>query len=316
MKKIIFTALFVLASAIAFGQAKKPSIMVVPSDLWCNKNGYMTIIDNQGVQESIPDYGRALMNSTELLPVISQINGLMADRGFPLKNLESTMKSINQQAAELAAVSSKNGAEVQTNPLMELRKRAKADIILQLTWTVNTMGPKRSITYTMQGLDSYTNKEIATSTGTGAPSFTAELPVLLSEAVSSHIDEFCDRLQTHFEDLLTNGREISLKVNVFDNDACIDLESEFGDKELREIIEDWIGNNTVSHRYSLADDSELYMNFEDVRIPIYDDAGKPLDANAFGRKLVKYLRGEPCSIEKIKLVNQGLGQVTLIIGDK
>lgn len=87
-----------------------------------------------------------------------------------------------------------------------MRQRAKADIIVQLTWTVNQTGPKRSVTYTLQGLDSYTNKEIATSTGTGEPSFTAELPVLLAEAVSSHMDEFCDRLQNHFDDLLQNGR--------------------------------------------------------------------------------------------------------------
>lgn len=316
MKRTILSILLALSALTAFAQAKKPTIMVMPSDLWCNKNGFMTTYDNQGVTEYIPDYHKAIISSNELLPVISQINGLMADRGFPLKNLESEIKALNQTAAEMAAVTGKDGSSVQTNPLMQLRQRANADIIIQLTWTINKMGPKYSVTYTMQGLDSYTSKEIATSTGTGAPSFTAEVPVLLAEAVNAHIDEFCDRLQRHFEDLFANGREIALNVNVFENEEDIDLEKEYGDKELREVIEDWIYDNTVSHRYHLADDSEHHMTFDEVRIPVYDDKGRAISANNFARNLVRYLKGEPCSIAKIKTLNQGQGKATIIIGNK
>ncbi len=316
MKKIILAIIFAVMSIAAMAQAKKPTIMVMPSDLWCNKNGFMEIYDNQGVEEPIPNYRMALISSDELLPVISQINGLMADRGFPLKNLESEIKAISQNSAEMAAVTSKDGGGIQTNPLMQLRQRANADIIIQITWTVNTVGPKRSVTYTMQGLDSYTSKEIATSTGTGTPSFTAETAVLLSEAVSQHIDEFCDRLQAHFDDLFENGREVALAINVFENDDDIDLESEFDGKELREIIEDWICDNTVSHRYHLADDNEYYMNFDEVRIPLYDEKGRPIAANNFARDLVKYLKGAPCTIAKVKAMNQGQGKATLIIGNK
>ena len=174
------------------------------------------------------------------------------------------------------------------------------------------MGPKRSITYTLQGLDSYTNKEIATSTGTGDPSFTAELPVLLAEAVSSHMDEFCDRLQGHFDDLMENGREISLNIRVFENPEDFDLESEFDGKELREVIEDWVYENTVQHRYNLADDSEVYMNFDEVRIPLYDDRGRAMAAGNFARQLEKYLKEAPFNIP-IKRDNAGLGLATLYL---
>ena len=240
MKKLILALGLSCLALAAFSQAKKPSIMVVPSDLWCNQNGYLTTYDNQGVATNVPDYRKALVDNPQLLPVISQLNGLMADRGFPLKNLESVLKSIDNQSAEMAAITASDGSGVQTNPLTELRNRARADIIMQLTWTVNKMGPKQSVTYTLQGLDSYTDKEIATSTGTGAPSFTAELPVLLSEAVNSHMDEFCDRLQNHFNDLLENGREISVDVRVFQNDEGINLETEYGGEEQKEYIGNWI----------------------------------------------------------------------------
>ena len=317
MRKLILVLAACLFTTIAFGQAKKPRLMVVPSDNWCYQNGYMTEFDNQGVIEQIPDYKAALVKNTDLLPVISAINGLMSDRGFPCENLESAMKSINRQSAELNVVTNKAGdAAVKTNDLMLLRQQAKADIILQLTWKVNQTGPRRSVTYTLQGLDAYTNNEIASAGGTGEPSFTVELPVLLEEAVNAHIDEFCTRLQAYFDDMFKKGRAIAININVFENDEDIDLETEFGDKELREIIEDWIYDNTVSHRYNLVDDAELYMQFDDVRIPLYDERGRAIAANNFARDLVRYLKGAPCNISQIKLMNQGLGQATLLIGNK
>lgn len=316
MKKILLTLMFAVVALAASAQAKKPTIMVMPSDLWCNKNGYLEVFNNQGVEEMIPNYQKALVSDETLLPVISQINGLMADRGFPLKNLESEIKSINRNNAEMAAVTSKDGSSVQVSPIQQLRQRANADIIIQITWTVNKVGPKYSVTYTMQGLDSYTNKEIATSTGTGEPSFSVEVPVLVSEAVNAHIDEFCDRLQNHFDDLFANGREVALSINVFENDEDIDMEKEYNGKELREIIEDWMAENTVSHRFHLADDSETHMNFDEVRIPVYDENGRAIAANNFARNLSKYLKGEPCKISKIKVLNQGQGKAALIIGNK
>ena len=318
MKKLLTCAAALLfVAAAAFGQAKKPSIMVVPSNPWCTANGYMDHIDVQGQIIDSPAYSRALSADANLNLAISKIGGLMADRGFPLKDLAAAAAAINRRAMENAAIQSKSGSEVQSNPYMEIRQQARADIIVELTWTVNQMGPKRSLTYVLKALDAYTSKQVASSEGTGAPSFTAELPVLIEEAVNAHMDEFCDRLQNHFEDLLENGREMTLNINVFDgNDLSIDLESEFDGKELREIIEDWVYENTVNHRYNLSDDSELYMNFTEVRMPIYDERGRALAANAFARGLVKHLQAAPYCIERSKLMNKGLGEAQVIIGDK
>lgn len=315
MKKIVLSALLCLTVAAGFSQAKKPTLMVVPSDMWCNTNGYMTSYDDQGTTASIPDYQKALQSDVNLLPVIAKINDLMADRGFPLKNLESEVKSLTRNNAEISMLQAKSGAEVNVSPLDKLRQQAKADIIIQLTWTINQTGPKKSITYTLQGLDSYTNKQVAGATGTGEPSFTAEIPLMLEQAVNTHIDNFCDRLQTHFDDLFANGREIAVNLNIF-NTSPVDFETEIGGTELSEIIDNWMSDNTVSHRYSLTDGTESYLRFEQVRIPMFDEQERAMDANRFGRELVKFLKGAPCNIEQVKLMNQGLGRVTLVIGDK
>ena len=46
--------------------------------------GYYLEFDNQGIKEVVPDYRKAFQQSSELLLAISKINGLMADKGFPL----------------------------------------------------------------------------------------------------------------------------------------------------------------------------------------------------------------------------------------
>lgn len=299
----------------AHSQAKKPTLMIVPSDVWCIQNGYVQTFDNQGTIEQIPDYRKAFQNNAEVLQVISQINGIMADRGFPLKNMESAIKSLASNATEDNLRSSKSSGEgISESPIDALYKVAKADIIMQLTWTVNKTGPKKSINFVLQGLDAYTDKQIASAEGTGAPSFSAEVPVLLSEAVLSHMDRFTERLQEHFDDMFENGREIIVRIQTW-NDWDEDLESEFGDEELGILIEDWLADNTVKGRFSTTDMTENMALFEQVRIPLYNDKGRAIDARRYIRDLSKYLKGAPFNIEN-KLVMKGLGRATLILGSK
>jgi hypothetical protein len=315
MKKSFLLLCFaLLCVSFSFGQAKKPTIMIVPSDVWCNTNGYMMEFDNQGTVQKVPNYKKALQENADLLTVISKINGLMADRGFPLKNLESAIKSLESENAENMLATSKTGAGISESPIDKLKKTAKADIIMQLTWTVNATGPKKSITFNLQGLDAYTDKQIATAVGTGAPSFSAELPVLLEEAVLAHLDNFNASLQTHFEDMATNGREIVIRIKKFDSWTS-DLETEFEGKELSAVIEDWMAKNTVKGRFSTTDATENMMLLEQVRIPLYDANGKAIDARGFCKDLSKFLKDAPYGVTN-KLTMKGLGQATITLGEK
>lgn len=318
MKKYALIFILLLNSLLAFSQAKKPTIMVIPSDNWCIKNGYVITQDVMGTKKTFPDYKAAVQNNTELLMVLSKINTLMADRGFPLKNLESVLKSLETESAETSMLTSKAGNGLAESPTDVLKRTAKADIVIQLTYVVNQNGPKRSVTFMMQALDAYTDKQIAGSQGTGEPSFATELPVLLEEAVISHIDDFNSRLQDYFNDLLTNGREVVMQVRVFDGSA-FDLEQEFNWKgktlECGEIIEDWVADNTVQKRYSLSDYSENRMIFEQVRIPLYDDQNRPTDTRRWVRDLRSMLNGAPFNVP-VKIYTRGLGEVWLILGEK
>lgn len=289
--------------------------MVVPSDVWCVQNNYTNTYDNHGISQIVPDYTKALQTDANLLLAIAKINTMMADRGFPLKDLQAVTKSIAQQNAEDNMSQSKtSGASLAESPVDRLRRVAKADIIMQLTYIINQMGPKYSLTYNLQGLDSYTNKQIAGAQGTGKHTFSAELPILLEEAVLSNMDEFCTQLMTYFEDINENGREVAVDVRVFDNGSGLDLESEFNDMELSEIIDDWMSDNTVNHVFNKSDASENFIQYEQVRIPLYKENGNQMDTESFVRGLKTYLRKQ-YQIES-KVMARGLGKCILVIGEK
>ena len=298
------------------GQAKKPTIMVVPSDAWCNTEGYVQEYDVQGTTKTMADYKAALQNSMELKLVIAKINELMADRGFPLKDLEATMNSLERMQAEESLITSKtSGAELAESLLDRVRRVAKADIIIEIGWQVTHQGPKSTLTYVMRGLDSYSNKQIAGSSGASNPSFSAEPVVLLEEAVISRIDDFNARLQEHFDDLFANGREVALNIRVFDNGSGIDLEKEYDGYELIEIIDEWMEQNTVQGRFTKLESTESRATYEQVRIPLFKESGAAMDTEGWARQLRSKLRKEPYMIP-VKVVPNGLGSCTLIIGEK
>lgn len=302
--------------------AKKPTIMVVPSDNWCINNGFTMTFDDQGTKKTLPDYKKALQNNSDLLLVIGKLNTLMAERGFPAKNLETEMKNIENRSTELDMLTSKeSGSAIAESPIDVLKSTAKADIIMQLTWTVNKTGPKKSITFNLQGLDAYSGKQVAGSQGTGSPSFTAELPLLLEEAVLAHLDNFNAQLMDHFTDLAANGREVSVRIQMWAN-ADVDLEEEYDyegeDDELQFHIENWFADNCFNGKFNISDGSQNFMKLEQVRIPMYyERSGKQqaMDTRRFLNDLRKMLKDEPFNLDS-KIYMRGLGEAWLIIGEK
>ena len=316
MKKLCFVAAL-LAVGLSYlpAQIKKPIIMVVPSDLWCNTNGYVQEMDVNGVQMVFPDYRKSLREDAELLLVISKINEQMTEREFPLKNLESALKSLEIEEAENAVTMSREGSTLAESPLDKLKRTARADIWLQVTWTVNKVGPKQSVTYNLQGLDAYTDKQIAGISGTSEMAFvsTDEVSTLLLSAILMDWENFIYQLQEYFNSLQENGREVRVAVKAWDS-LDYGLETEFCGKELTEIVEDWVSAHTQGGRYSLTDVTENNMSFEQVMIPLYDERGRALDARSWLRDLQKYLRST-YQVES-KLMMRGLGYAQLVVGER
>jgi hypothetical protein len=313
--KILFLFLGLFGSFTStFSQAKKPTLMVLPSDNWCEQRYFMTEFDNQGTKQKLPNYKQAFQEDTELAQVISKIGSLMIDRGFPLKDAEQELKAIEVRSAEdNMTMSNSSGSSLTESPLDILKNRSKSDILIQIWWKVNKSDNGKIVSFILEAFDAYTNKRIAAATGNGNPG-NEIVPVLLEKAIMQNFDPFAVQLQSHFEDLLTNGREIRLTVRKWDNWEN-NLETEFDGIELRDIIYDWVQENTVQGRFNESNSTENRIDYEQVRIPVYDERNRALDARQYTRDLVKYLTSPPYNID-VKLMTRGLGEAILVLGEK
>ena len=317
IKKLKWQFILLALCSLCFevnAQAKKPSLMVLPSDNWCEQRYFMTEFDNQGTKQKVPNYKQAFQEDTELGQVISKIGGLMVDRGFPLKDAEQELKAIEARTAENNMTASKSSAaELTETPLDVLKNKVKSDIIIQIWWKVTKTDQGKVVSFILEAFDAYTSERVAASTGNSAPG-NEIVPILLEKAILNHIDPFTSQIQGHFNDMLENGRKIRLTVRTWSNWEN-DLETEYDGDELRDRIYEWMEKNTVSGRFSESNSSETRVDYEQVRIPVYDDKGRALDARQFARELVKYLKQPPFNIEA-KMVTRGLGEAILILGEK
>lgn len=318
MRRILLSLIIVLMSVTAMGQAKKPTLMVMPADVYCSRNGYvMEWTDENGKIVTVPNFDNLFKQEDveDLRLVISELSKIMAERGFPLKDLEQTLKSLKQEELESSLIeSSISRAYIKESILDKVKKSAKADIILDLDYTVMEKGPQRYIVFNLRALDAYTNKVIAAASGTGSPSASAPADLLLEEAVLNYMDSFCSQVMTHFEDMAKNGREIVVKFKVWDNmDVNFETEYDYNGKllELTDIISYWMEDNTVNHAPTRTDATENSMTFEQVRIPLYKERnGKQsaLNARGFMNGLRNVLKKEPFLLEN-KIYERGLGEV-------
>ena len=314
MKKIHLILLFLSIMGISqniFGQAKKPTLMVLPSDNWCEQRYFMTEFDNQGTKQKVPNYKQAFQEDTELGQVITKLNSLLIRKAFEPKVAEQELKSIEAKTAEDNMTKSvASGAQIYESQLDKIRKRVKMDIIIQLWWKVNK---DKSVSFTLEAFDSYTNKSIAAQTFNAPPSDDV-MPVKLEKVISNSFDPFLGDLQNHFNDMLTNGREILITLKRWDN-WDKNFESEINGEELTDYINKWMNENTVNKRFNRTEATENLIIFEQVRIPIYDQNNNPMDAREFAKGLQKYLKASPFNYE-VKLMQRGLGEAILVLGEK
>jgi hypothetical protein len=318
MKKIsllILSLVHLISTNTLYSQAKKPTLMILPSDNWCEQRYFMTEFDNQGTKQKVPNYKQAFQEDVEIGQVISKIGSLMIDRGFPLKDAEQELKAIEARSAEdNMTTSTTSGSSIAESPLDKLKNKAKADIVIQIWWKVNKTDQGKSVSFVLEAFDAYTSKRIASSSGTGTANNTDIVPILLEKAILANIDPFTAQLQSHFDDMFNNGREILLTIKKW-NSWDKNMETEIAGKEITDYVNEWLQQNTVKGRYNMADATENIIRCDQVRIPLYDVNNIAIDARQFGKGLQKYLKAAPFNFE-VKLMTRGLGEAILVLGEK
>ena len=320
IKNLILTAILLLSVGSLFGQAKKPIIMVIPNDAYCLRQGYVTTYtDANGKEVSVADYDKAFLNDEELRLAISELSNIMAQREFPLKDLEATLKKIKNEEIEASLFEGSAGGSIVESPLDKIKRTAKADIIMDLDFSIKKSGPRKYISFNLRGLDAYTSKVITAVSGDGRPSSSATIGLLIEEAVLNYMDSFNASLQNHFNDMFENGREVAISIKMTNN-CPISLSDDvtFLDEtvQLSDVLDYWMDENCIGGRFSRVNGGDNFIDYEQVRIPLFKTVlGKEraIDTRGFAQDLGRFLSNN--FQIPYKIYERGLGNVWVVLGD-
>ena len=312
MKSNICLTFLLFCSILSFAQtAKKPTLMVLPSDHWCSTRYFTNTIENQGKTVTINDYEAAFREDAELYSVANKIGEIMTAKGYPVKDYMQEYKSIMDEQTEEEVTMSSMGAMIEETPLDMLRSRVKYDIELRVDWTTIQSNNMASLSLSVTAIDTYSNKQVAAANMVEVVD-NIPIAVQVDKMLTKQMDKFSQQLTSHFADIKVNGREITLQLRVWD-DSDINLEDELNSEELIDLIDAWIAQHTIQGAYNLSHNTDTRAKFEQVRIPMFNEKGRAMDARMFAIELRKYLREQ--SID-CKVMNKGLGEAVLVIGEK
>jgi len=309
--QILPLALIFLATTL-WSQAKKPTLMVVPSDNYCIEHGFFIEITDQGYVRKVPDYRRVFQEDADMRAIISNINNYMIDQSFPLKDMEAELKGIDMADIEEQAMTDKAGDDLKETPLDKIKRRTKADIVMDIYFTIKRNGPEKIMTFNLKGLDAYTSKQIAGVENTGKPSANTNVEMMLREDIYPRMTDFNNRLQMHFDNMFKEGREVKVVIRLSEG-LETDFETEYSGNELSEVIDQWFQKSSVNGRYVVDDMSDVRMSVT-ARIPLFDQNNKAIDTREFAQQLRRYLKPPPYNLS-CRVMMRGLGEAYLIIGN-
>lgn len=288
----------------------RPSIMVIPGDQILKDCGCISTENANGREFIIRDYKGFLLKNNEIKQVISFIQNEFNDSEFPLNDFEQTLKQLDtQEAFDMA-----DGLEKDARTM--LSSMARPDIILEFTYEKgkpsllgHNYNVSKSTSYTLRAIDAYSSKVVAAINGNDISG--ASIKEAMQQDIKRNINKFQGDIQKYFNDILTRGRDVTVRV-VVESGSGIALSDESieGDTYTDWII-DYLKANTVKGAHTMVRNTDYELAFTNCRIKLLNDDGTQYGVYDWARDLQKDLRrnlGLKCANKA-----QGLGEVLIAI---
>lgn len=286
----------------------KPQIMIMPSDQTLKQFGCLKNKTIDGEKYMVRDYKKYLVTDDNFKTVTANIQDRFIGADYPLNDFGQTLKSIdNQNAADIAD-------NLATDAKTRLLSVATPDIVLELDYDISADYTKsdtseKNVRYLINAVDAYTNKVVATiqADGLHGENGTAVMAADLDKTMPKLMGD----IQKYFNDILTRGREITVRINVdADSNQKLTDQSVEGDTYADEIV-DYIKAHSVKGAYKMQTNSANQLTFTNVRIKVLNDDGTQYGVYDWTRDLQKYLRKNLGLASENRA--QGLGEVVLTI---
>ena len=292
----------------------RPTIMVIPSDQTLKNFKCVKTEKANGRDYILRDYENYLLKDDRAKRIISTIQNEFNAQNYPLSDFEQSLKQLDTQEALDVADGFEKDAKTQ------LLTVAQPDIILELSYdtsrdkmsmTSHNYSHKgdKNINFTLNALDAYTNKVVATMTASNIKG--ESTTEAIQTCIKDQMPKFQQDITKYFSDILTRGRDITVRVAV-EKDCNVKLtdESIEGDT-YADWIMDYIKTHTVKGAYKMQRNTDKELYFVNCRIKLINEDGTQYGVYDWTRDLQKNLRknlGLKCTNKA-----QGLGEVYISV---
>lgn len=285
----------------------KPKLMIIPSDRMLKDEKCLTINTFNGKETIIRDISGFIVKSEKSNSIISAIQKYFIQIGYPLNDLEQSLKAINnRQILDEADNIVKDAKTLLLNTV-------SPDIILELDYQENVITGRTSrksyINIALSAIDVYSDKVIAVA---NKNNLDMSLDEYLEKGITKDLETLEPQLRNYFTDIVANGREISFRVTL-SNDCPISLSDMYNNEgdTYSDWIRRWVITNAKNGSANMVSNTKKEMAFTNVRISNVMDDGTQFNAYEFAGKF----RKEFFKTFSLQSSNnsQGLGNALVII---
>lgn len=291
-----------------------PEIMIIPADQTLQNFGALKTQSINGKSYVLRDYQKYVNADDRFRRIVSTIQQAFIAKSYPLTDFEQTLKSLDTQ--EAVDMADDIGKDSKTLLLMT----ARPDIILELNYYSNSANfnplshdysnsSTKNVSYTLSALDAYTNKTVATITSSNMKG--ESTTEAIQKDITNQLPTMMTSIQSYFSDILTRGREVSVRINVDAGSKIKFTDASIEGDTYADWIIDYMKSHTVKGNHKLQTNTAKELTFANVRIPLLNEDGTQYGVYDWTRDLQKNLRtnlGLSC-INR----SQGLGDIVLTI---
>lgn len=289
-------------------QQALPTLMVLPSDNLLERNDALKTEKIDGKEVKIRDYGKFFLKNADNKAIISTIQNAFVQVNYPIQDLEQTLKQLEtQEVTDLA-----DGLEKDAKTM--LLTVAQPDMIIEIDYKSSfdmnkPVNEARTISYTLNVLDSYTNNVISSTSKNGL--FGESTIAILTESLNESTKKMTDEIQKSFSDILTRGRNVTVRIAVGDGSEISLNDYAINDEPYSDWIVDYVKTHTVKGAYKMQRNTNKEMYFVNCRIPLIAEDGTQFGVYDWAREMSKSIRKNL----GVKATNksQGLGEILITL---
>ena len=292
----------------------RPAIMVIPGDQVLQNFKCLTTQKANGRDYILRDYKNYMLKDDRAKRIISTIQNEFNAQNFPLNDFEQALKQLDtQDALDMADDLEKDAKTMlltvtQPDIILELTYDTSRDKISMTSHNYSGRGEK-NVSFTLNALDAYTNKVVATMTASNIKG--ESTTETIQESIKEGMPKFQEDITKYFSDILTRGRDITVRIAV-EKGCNINLSDESIEGDTyADWIMDYIKTHTVKGAYKMQRNTAKELYFVNCRIKLLNEDGTQYGVYDWTRDLQKNLRknlGLKCTNKA-----QGLGEVLISV---